>query len=277
MTVGTPPVAELNNSAQTWFYQIKSDIRAASESVELRYENISEDKGALLVDSLSEDSDVERYRPRFSYNSFVKALNVLVMPTEVHDVHQHWISSEKLDMVLGGFLTAAEGHALTLGVGTTINHLNGPYTGSRKDPDMLIRHELEPLPSIAIESGWAESLPRLHADMRLWLVGGEPDVQLVIILRWSKISGTPIQRVKGKYEIWERDTANTPYCKDSGAIFPPPPANLGPQVIPITRAQLFGPAHIFPGQNGTDIWNLRVDLLRTWASKAINRMGYIPA
>jgi hypothetical protein len=38
-----------------------------------------------------------------------------------------------------------------------------------------------------IESGWTES-SRLHADMRLWLIGGQPEVQVVIVLRWSKLT-----------------------------------------------------------------------------------------
>ncbi|KAJ9394538.1 hypothetical protein DTO282F9_8527 [Paecilomyces variotii] len=216
MTLDVPSSQESNGSTHTRFSQIKRDIQAATEYIELRYDNILVDKGALLVESLSEDPDIERHNTRFSYNSLIKVLNILIMPTEVHDVHQHWIGEEKLDMVLAGFLTPAEGHALTLGVGTIIDHFRGQYTGSFKAPDMLIRHKLQPLPSIAVESGWAESLPRLHADMRLWLEGGQPDVQLVIVLRWTKMSGAPLQRVKGIFEIWERDAGNSPYLKQNG-------------------------------------------------------------
>ncbi|KAJ9268138.1 hypothetical protein DTO212C5_5826 [Paecilomyces variotii] len=143
------------------------------------------------------------------------------MPTEVHDVHQHWIDEEIKSMFVSGFLNNAELFALKFRVGTIIDHFRGQYAGSFKAPDMLIRHELEPLPSIAVESGWvesgwAESLPRLHADMRLWLEGGQPDVQLVIVLRWTKMSGAPLQRVKGIFEIWERDASNSPYLKQNG-------------------------------------------------------------
>lgn len=84
---------------------------------------------------------------------------------------------------------------------------------------MLLRYDSASLPSIAIEAGWSEGLPRLHADMRLWLVGGHPQVQLVIVLRWTKLSGTPVQRVKGIFEIWQRDAANNPYLKQSGVSY----------------------------------------------------------
>jgi hypothetical protein len=67
-----------------------------------------------------------------------------------------------------------------------------------------------------IESGWSESLPRLHSDTALWLVGGQPEVQVVIVLRWSKLTGNPIQRIKGIFEVWERDIANVPYLKQQG-------------------------------------------------------------
>jgi len=40
-------------------------------------------------------------------------------------------------------------------------------------------------------------------------------------------------------------------------------------IIPITRAQLFGPGHVLAGRNPTDVWNLRIDNLRTWTRLAI--------
>ena len=81
---------------------------------------------------------------------------------------------------------------------------------------MLLRHNSQCLPSFVIESRWSESLPRLHSDMALWLVGGQPEVQVVIILCWSKLTGNPIQQIKGIFEVWERDIANVPYLKQQG-------------------------------------------------------------
>ncbi|KAJ9213342.1 hypothetical protein DTO166G4_5149 [Paecilomyces variotii] len=275
MTVNASP-PQSNDSAQAWFYRIKRQIQTATQCTELRFENISTDQGSLLVDSLSQDPDIERRNPRFSYNSFTKVLNVLIMPTNVHNVHQQWIHEENMRMALSGFLNAAEALGLKTGVGTTISDFTGQYTGSRKDPDFLIHYDSVLMPSIAIESGWTESLPRLHGDMCMWLVGGLPAVQVVIVLCWTKTTETPVHRVKGIFEVWERDAGNTPYLKQSGAIFPAP-ANAATQVIPISRAQLFGPAHVFPGRNGADVWNLSVDILRTWASAEIVNMGFQPA
>lgn len=70
-------------------------------------------------------------------------------------------------------------------MGLAIHNFTGQYTGSRKDPDFILRYNSQPLPSFVIESGWSESLPRLRSDMRLWLFGGQPEVQIVIILHWK--------------------------------------------------------------------------------------------
>lgn len=101
-------------------------------------------------------------------------------------------------------------------MGLAIRDFKGQYTGSRKDTDFVLRYKSHPLPSFVIESGWAETLPRLRSDMRLWLVGGQPEVQIVIILHWTKISEAPIQRIKGIFEVWERDSANVPRLKQNG-------------------------------------------------------------
>lgn len=90
--------------------------------------------------------------------------------------------------------------------------LQGIYEGARKEPNFSLHYDSQPLPTLAIESGWSEYLHRLHDDMRLWLIGGNPDVQVVFVLYWTKFAGTP-QRIKGILEAWERDPTGTPYMK----------------------------------------------------------------
>jgi hypothetical protein len=67
-----------------------------------------------------------------------------------------------------------------------------------------------PLPRIAIESGWSENFPKLQRDKDVWLVGGAPDVQLVILLKWFKLSRS---RVKGLIQVWKRDAAGNPVLR----------------------------------------------------------------
>lgn len=50
-------------------------------------------------------------------------------------------------------------------------------------------------------------------------MGGQPEVQLVIVLRWTTISETPVQQGRGVFEIWERDAGNTPYLKQGGVSY----------------------------------------------------------
>lgn len=78
---------------------------------------------------------------------------------------------------------------------------------------MFLGHDSQLMPSFVIESGWTESiLPRLHSDIHLWLVGGQPAVQVVIVLRWTKL--TP--HITGVFEVWERNTEDVPYLKQEG-------------------------------------------------------------
>ena len=72
-----------------------------------------------------------------------------------------------------------------------------------------------PLPRIAIESGWSENSPKLQRDKGVWLVGGAPDVQLVILLKWYKLSRS---RVKGLIQVWKRDAAGNPVLRQE--IYP---------------------------------------------------------
>lgn len=74
---------------------------------------------------------------------------------------------------------------------------------SSKEPDLFVSLDTHSQPQLGVESGWTESYPRLLADKNLWM-GGMNNVQLVIILRWSKISN---QRMKGFAELWSRSQA----------------------------------------------------------------------
>jgi hypothetical protein len=63
---------------------------------------------------------------------------------------------------------------------------------------MLRPHGMN-MPTIVIESGWSESRPQLHQDRDLWLRGGAPSVQVVLVLKWSKNNAN---RVKGDIEVF---------------------------------------------------------------------------
>ena len=62
-------------------------------------------------------------------------------------------------------------------------------------------------PTLVIESGWSESRPELHQDRHLWLIGGAATTKIVMILKWSKLTG---KKVEGDVEVWDLDSAGIP-------------------------------------------------------------------
>ena len=106
-----------------------------------------------------------------------------------------------------------------------IEFFYGPYASSRKEPDLLVRPDNQRLPSIVTESGWSESLPRLHDDMNLWLVGGNGSVKATLILKWHKIGHSNV--VRGHAELYTLDTNGMPILRQEEVIFPAPPPSTG--------------------------------------------------
>ncbi|QKX53153.1 uncharacterized protein TRUGW13939_00229 [Talaromyces rugulosus] len=197
------------------------------------------------------------------------------MPTRVHDCHQPWVVSQKFEWTVSGLITAAEFHFLNVFVGTTINFVGGPYSGAIKEPDLLIQPDNQHLPSVIIESGWSESVPRLRDDMNLWLVGGGGKVRAAIILSWQRLSNT--NQVRGNLELYTLDRNGMPQHNTDLAIFPSPtPAVAAAQQLILTRREVFGD-HVPPGRNPTDQLPFSINILRGEARDALQLMGLIPA
>ncbi len=82
-----------------------------------------------------------------------------------------------------------------------------PYASSVKEPDQCILPPNLNLPTVAVESRWSESRPHLLQDAKLWLQGGAGQVQVVIVLKWTRLVGG---RVKGQIEQYRLDQAASP-------------------------------------------------------------------
>jgi hypothetical protein len=85
-----------------------------------------------------------------------------------------------------------------------------PYEGSKKEPDCVVwpfGPTRLPTPTIVVESGWSETREKLHEDMRVWLIGGRPHVQMVIVVKWTRTSD---ERVTGDVEVFECDENDYP-------------------------------------------------------------------
>ena len=64
---------------------------------------------------------------------------------------------------------------------------------------------------MVFESGWSESWTRLTNDVRLWLVGGSPHVNVVFLLKWSKKARS--NQVSGFVELYVRDITGNPLMR----------------------------------------------------------------
>ena len=123
-------------------------------------------------------------------------------------------------MILSGFITAAESRLLEIYSGTSkyyhlllsfisanlgwiaITNFGPPYISSSKQPDQAIIPQNEDIPTVVVEAGWTESVPKLHQDISLWLKGGAGFVQVVLLIKWTKITG---KRVKAFIEVYNLD------------------------------------------------------------------------
>lgn len=78
-----------------------------------------------------------------------------------------------------------------------------------------MRPNNDKFPTLVVESGWAESHPRLRADKELWLQGNT-SVNIVILLKWSELSGG---RVGGLLELWTRANNQAMLVIDRVGVF----------------------------------------------------------
>ncbi|EGC41924.1 conserved hypothetical protein [Histoplasma capsulatum var. duboisii H88] len=267
----TMPPEEL--SSQELFNSIRRVILTTKDNVDLTFPNILPSSGLQLATSFSEDPDIERALPRISYNSVTRVLTARIMPTRIHDCHHDWLVKELYHMGTEGFLTAAEIDELKIQTGTTFRGFTAPYTHSSKEPDTYLLPDDKPLPTIVVETGWSESWPRLYADKDLWLMGGGGAVQLVMLIKWTKITGN---RIKGDLQVHGRDPAGNVVLLQAESIFPAPAEGSSTQSVSITKRQLFG-ANTFSCRNPNDIYKLSIPNLRMKATGSIRAMGFIPA
>ena len=73
--------------------------------------------------------------------------------------------------------------------------------------DWICRVNTNNLPSVVVEAGWSENYPKLVRDKDLWIIGCAPEVQVVFLLNWTKITQG---RVKGVIQVWDPDAVGNP-------------------------------------------------------------------
>lgn len=158
-------------------------------------------------------------------------------------------------------------------VPSAIDFFYPPYESCRKEPDLQIRPNNQRFPSLVIESGWSESIPRIHDDINSWLIGGNGFVKAVLILKWHVIGYS--NAIGGHAELYTLDTNGIPSLTQEETIFPaPPPQQAEAQAIRLTRSIVFG-GTFTPGRNPNDIFTLRLEHLRSAARDSLAFMGLL--
>ncbi|CAP92729.1 hypothetical protein EN45_105170 [Penicillium chrysogenum] len=192
---------------------------------------------------------------RKMYNSRTDVLRVLTMPTAIQNCIQPWLYNQLFNWGITGAITPSEE-----------NMIHGE-AGTKPDFLFMIRGRL--LPTVAVESGWSDPMPRLQDDLNMLLVGGDGSIKVVIIIKWSRHAPN---RVSGVAELYKCDRNGIPVRDQREVIFPHNPTT-GNQQLVIKRRDLLGSGHGNPA--GSLFFDL--DLLRDFASRALGRMNLVPA
>ena len=235
---------------------------------------------------------------RKHYNSVTRTFWARVLSTEIHGCPFEWAVDEMINWIFSDLLTRDEWDHLNIRGSTSrcyylqyeyhqeitsndffvpsaIYFFHPPYASCRKEPDVQIRPNNQRFPSIVMESGWSETIPRIHDDINSWLIGGNGFVKAVIILKWHRVGHT--NAVGGHAELYTLDTDGIPCLMQEETIFPAPPLEQAQaQAIRLTRGILFGGTSPPGRKNPNDIFTLRLESLRSAARPSLAFMGLVP-
>ncbi|KAE8374675.1 hypothetical protein BDV26DRAFT_295736 [Aspergillus bertholletiae] len=152
-------------SAQQLFYSLKREIIQTNGPSFFEREQIPPEMGFLVAKSLSEDGDIERKSVSLSFNPFSGMISIK-MPSAAHEAVHDWITTEiKTDSFNSGFFTRAELNHIGIYGNRRYDNFPPPWNNTYKEPDAAIVFRGVAMPMIAVEVGYAESWPKLMADM----------------------------------------------------------------------------------------------------------------
>ncbi|KAI9039553.1 uncharacterized protein KD926_009278 [Aspergillus affinis] len=250
------------------FHRIKSNIPLLSRSNILVYEGIFPDVGVPTAVNLAEDAVINALACRVNYNSASKELAVTACEP-MHTLHRTWIKRELGRGLLSGSFLVNEWGAIDSTKEKSFDVFMASYQASWRQPEYYLKPRHQDLPTLVVESGWAKTYPSLIRDKDLWLIGGSPHVNVVIVIEWST---SPRNRIRGRLEVYRRQSG----VVQVESIFPEPSPGVFPQVIRLTRDELFDKAKS-PHRDPEEKIVFSVDRLREAARKAFHNVGFIPA
>ncbi|KAE8367903.1 hypothetical protein BDV27DRAFT_154524 [Aspergillus caelatus] len=211
---------------------------------------------------------------RKTFNSKVGVFTLHLMPAYLHDSIQPWHAQCQMDWYLNGMITLDESLDLHAYTGTTLKFREGPYCGSRKEPDVFIQSIFVKIPTLVMECGWWESSPALENDVNLLLVGGNEAVKRVFIVKWTKHPDD--YHVSGFIKVFKLDRNGMPIQEGPIHTIFPAPSNSQDQRISIRRKDFFAGSP-YANINPNGMLDYPIDPLRKIAALNLDRMGLTPS
>ncbi|EIT73927.1 hypothetical protein AO1008_04729 [Aspergillus oryzae 100-8] len=153
-----------------------------------------------------------------------------------------------------GLITPEDFRELHTYAGTTLDFDQGPYRGSKKDPDLFTLPTTCLFPCLAMESGWSEDLTEMENDVDMF----------------------DNYHVSGVVKVYKLDENGMPVHEGPDQVIFPKPADSQNQVIGVARGDIVGRTR-FQDRNPFDTLEYPLDILREIATIALDRMGLVPA
>ncbi|KAE8165674.1 hypothetical protein BDV40DRAFT_258008 [Aspergillus tamarii] len=105
------------------------------------------------------------------------------MPFAAHQAVPDWIGDEfRAESIFKGFFTCDELRNFALYGSRRYDRFPPPWDNTYKEPDAAIAFRGVQVPIIAVEVGYSESWSRLIDDKLVWILGGAPHVNAVLLV-----------------------------------------------------------------------------------------------
>ncbi|KAJ5542036.1 hypothetical protein N7461_008039 [Penicillium sp. DV-2018c] len=248
--------------------QFQAAIRDAINQAEEFHELVVTDVPQGCCDILWEADEPLLSHPRLSYDPATSALRLSIMVTWTYN-RIEWLADAKPEWVLNGITDRVENKFFRVGQ-YNARIYERPISRAPKAAWCLHIRPLFNVPHFTVESGFSESYDDLLNDMNRLLVGGNGDIQAVILVKWTRRANS---QVDGFLEVYKRDRQGMPQLQQRKIIFHEPAGNP-PQPLNFTRREICG-GQVQAGRVPTTILPLLRDLL--FARNALARQGLIPA
>ncbi|KAE8309985.1 hypothetical protein BDV41DRAFT_579960 [Aspergillus transmontanensis] len=167
------------------------------------------------------------------------------LPPVTHAGVFAWVSYELFCGAASGFFTSADLRDISLCTSPRYYNFRSPWLNAYKEPDTVFAFAGTVMPSVVVECGQSKSWLRLLEDKALWLEGGVPYVNAVLLIKWS-VTGN---KVAGYLELHRRSGVS-PRLQ----IFPAPPPGASVQTLAFQRQDFYPVGQVPAGRNPNDIW-----------------------